>query len=339
MGLPLRVLLLEDSETDVALVQEELSRAELAPEILRACTREEYLHLLEDQKVDLVLAGLQSATFDGMSALRDMRESGRDLPVILLGEAFDEDVAVEGLKMGASDYVVKSRLWRLPRAISRALEDRTPLASGTRGKSRIEKIFLQQAERTLRHQKTLLELSALENVQFAPTLELIIKADAATLDVERVSFWMFEEDSLRCDVLYRRSREIWEFGHVISAGEYPRYFESLRSKAVIAAHDAWNDPQTAEFGRDYLEQLGITSMLDVPVWQGGRLAGVVCHEHVGSPREWTSDEQAFAASIGHLISLALAENERQIAESARKESEERFRVTFEKAAVGIGNLN
>ncbi len=338
MGVPLRVLLLEDREEDTTSVREELSRADFALQLAPARSREEYQQLLNEQEFDIVLASTDTASSVGFSALEDLRGTKADIPLILLSAELDEEVAVDAVKHGAADYVVKSRLGRLGRCVTRALQERRLGKNGT-GKPHAEEPTRGQTEHTLNYQKTLLELTALDNEHFAPTLEQIIKADATALRVERVSFWVFQGDSLQCEVLYRSSRNLWEFGHVLRKPDFPRYFEALRCQPVIAAHDACSDPRTADFAEEYLIPTGITSMLDVPVWQGGRLAGVVCHEHVGPPRHWAADEQAFAASIGHMVALALAENERQIAERARKDSEERFRVTFDKAAVGIGHVN
>src|SRR5499426_2165334 len=64
----------------------------------------------------------------------------------------------------------------------------------------------------------------------------------------------------------------------------------------------------------YLKVHGITSMMDVPIWHKGRLYGVLCHEHVGPARRWTSDEETFAGNLADLASLALEEGERRKAE-------------------------
>ena len=61
----------------------------------------------------------------------------------------------------------------------------------------------------------------------------------------------------------------------------------MKKNPVIVATDAQSDPRTCEFTENYLGPFQITSMLDVPVWLDGKLAGVVCHEHIGPLREWT----------------------------------------------------
>ena len=97
---------------------------------------------------------------------------------------------------------------------------------------------------------------------------------------------------------------------MLNAMSYPRYFAALRRETYIVAHDATIDPRTSEFTESYLRPLGITAMLDVPVFIKGRLAGVLCLEHVGGPRLWDDNELAFAAAVGNMIAVTFeaAEN-------------------------------
>jgi GAF domain-containing protein len=88
------------------------------------------------------------------------------------------------------------------------------------------------------------------------------------------------------------------------AEQFPPYFAALLDERTIAAHDANSDPRTACFSEPYLRPLGIASMLDVPIWVGGEMVGVVCCEHVGEPRTWTADEENFAYLLASFVSLA-----------------------------------
>jgi PAS domain S-box-containing protein len=130
---------------------------------------------------------------------------------------------------------------------------------------------------------------------------------ARTLDVARVSVWFFTENlgAIRCVDLYDLKSGRHSSGTELQSSTYPKYFASLTEGRSIAAHHAQLDPRTAEFARDYLRPLGITSMLDAPLRQAGRLVGVICHEHIGEARDWTPDEEAFAASMADMLSLSL----------------------------------
>ncbi len=78
-----------------------------------------------------------------------------------------------------------------------------------------------------------------------------------------------------------------------------------------SADDAGSDERTKEFLPDYLIPLDITSMMDVPIRLRGAVVGVLCHEHVGAPRQWTIEDQEFAASVADTVSLALEASERE----------------------------
>nr|MDJ0637057.1 PAS domain S-box protein [Xenococcaceae cyanobacterium MO_188.B29] len=119
-------------------------------------------------------------------------------------------------------------------------------------------------------------------------------------------------------------------------------FQTLESEEIVAAEDAQNDHRTQEFRETWLIPHNITSMMDVPIRSGGKTVGVICHEHVGSPRYWTIEEQNFASSLAHMISLAIEASERQAAlrerastEAKLRESEERFHGAFDNAAIGM----
>jgi len=181
----------------------------------------------------------------------------------------------------------------------------------------------------LLEQSLLLELAAEENLDFEGSLRQILKSDAELLDVGRVSYWSLESQppSLLCRALYLRSQDSFEGGPrlLLLENDCPRYFQALREELHIAADEAQSDERTNEM-RSYLIPTGISSLLDVPVWVRGRLGGVICHEHVGPSRHWTAEEQAFARSIGHVLSMALEVAERRKAEESLRQSEERFRM-------------
>jgi light-regulated signal transduction histidine kinase (bacteriophytochrome) len=86
----------------------------------------------------------------------------------------------------------------------------------------------------------------------------------------------------------------------------------LLKERIIAADDAHTNEYTYEFSDVYLKPLGISSMLDAPIWLGGNAIGVLCCEHVGEKRKWGIDEENFAASVADFasISFELAEHKK-----------------------------
>jgi signal transduction histidine kinase len=128
MSDPLHILLLEDDASDAALIARELRQA-FPCTIDRADSREDFAACLKARTPDLVLSDHRLASFSGMHALELMRQSSPDVPFIFVTGALDEETAVECLKAGAWDYVLKDRLVRLGPAVSAAMElRRTRLA-------------------------------------------------------------------------------------------------------------------------------------------------------------------------------------------------------------------
>lgn len=162
--------------------------------------------------------------------------------------------------------------------------------------------------------RAVLELAALDKSDFAGVLRRVLSTDARELDLERVNCWTLEDQRIRCVAGYLRATDSFDAGAVIEAASCPSYFRALADDPVILADDARTDPRTREFSEGYLVPLGITSMMDVPIWVRGRLWGVVCHEHVGPARRWTDPERDFAISIGHIVSMAVEAGERADAE-------------------------
>lgn len=121
MSEPLRVLLVEDNPDDAELLVRALSKAGFTPDWCRVDTEEDYLDRLQPD-LDIVLSDYQIPNFGGMRALRLLKESGKEIPFIIISGTIGEDVAVDAMKEGATDYLLKDRLTRLGPAISQALE-------------------------------------------------------------------------------------------------------------------------------------------------------------------------------------------------------------------------
>jgi signal transduction histidine kinase len=178
-----------------------------------------------------------------------------------------------------------------------------------------------ETQRLESHYQAILELAALDKSNFGSVLRKILAVDARELDLERVNCWTLDDRSIRCVAGYLRATDTFEAGTVIEATSCLSYFRALADDPVILADHARTDPRTCEFTDGYLVPLGITSMMDVPVWVRGRLWGVVCHEHVGPARRWTDAERDFAISIGHIVSMAVEARERADAERIARFSE------------------
>jgi PAS domain S-box-containing protein len=121
MNSSIRILYLEDNPVDVELSRALLEKDGLKYEMTVVDTREDYVAALEAGGYDLILADYQLPSFDGMAALEIARANYSWLPFIFVSGAMGEEIATESLKRGATDYVLKERLARLPGSMRRAL--------------------------------------------------------------------------------------------------------------------------------------------------------------------------------------------------------------------------
>jgi diguanylate cyclase (GGDEF)-like protein len=123
MSKPIRVLIVEDSENDARLLIRELRRGGFASEFERVDTAEAMAAALANGSWDLVVSDYSMPRFSGIAALELLKQSGLDLPFIIVSGAIGEDVAVAAMKAGAHDYIMKANLQRLVPAIERELRE------------------------------------------------------------------------------------------------------------------------------------------------------------------------------------------------------------------------
>ena len=120
---PLRILCLEDNRLDAELIALRLQNDGVEHTIDRVDTRESYESAIATGSYDLILADYALPAFDGLTALRLVRALHPDLPFIFVSGASGEDIAIEAVKSGATDYVLKQRLTRLTPVVRRAIRE------------------------------------------------------------------------------------------------------------------------------------------------------------------------------------------------------------------------
>jgi diguanylate cyclase (GGDEF)-like protein len=118
-----RVLHLEDNREDQELIEYLLSRAGIVCDITTVESQAEFLDALKSQSWDLILSDYSLPAFDGSRALAVAKQLSPDAPFIFVTGTLGEDIAVETLKNGATDYVLKQKLTRLSTAVRRALKE------------------------------------------------------------------------------------------------------------------------------------------------------------------------------------------------------------------------
>ncbi|PIF30627.1 PAS domain S-box-containing protein [Flavobacterium sp. 9] len=145
-------------------------------------------------------------------------------------------------------------------------------------------------------------------------IDYIVKEAATVSKTNRVSFWKYYKDLITCKNLFSVDNQNLSDKNILDKESYPIYFETLKNKAIINAPDVFNKLETSEFQKLYFTKNHIKSMLDVPVFLSGQLAGVVCFESTEEQREWDNEDINYARTISDVISLAISSQMRLEAE-------------------------
>src|SRR6476661_4103868 len=149
MDCPLRILHLEDNVSDSALTSEMLEAGGFSCRVTRVDTESGFAALLEEASFDLILADYTLPSFDGLSALQLATARRPEVPFIFVSGTLDEEVAIESLKVGATDYIFKTKMSRIVPSVRRALreaQDRARRVEAERALRRSES-YLIEAQR------------------------------------------------------------------------------------------------------------------------------------------------------------------------------------------------
>lgn len=166
--------------------------------------------------------------------------------------------------------------------------------------------------------------SSADDVPFA-----LLRTSANALGVARASFWRMLGGgrAIRCEYLCDARGLDDRPGSLIYVDEAPNYFAALGASLTLAAEDAMRDKRTRDLVDGYLRPLHIGALLDVAVRQGGEVIGVICHEHVGGARTWSSEERLFVTAIATLLGRHFEQRRLNALEADRQQALRRDRLT------------
>jgi len=118
----LKILLLEDNADDAELVERELVKEKISFVMRRAETKEQFLQELENYNPDIILADYRLPSFSGLQALDMVLDRYAHIPFIIVSGTLGEEIAIDTMKSGATDYVLKDKLGRLSFSVKRAIK-------------------------------------------------------------------------------------------------------------------------------------------------------------------------------------------------------------------------
>lgn len=201
---------------------------------------------------------------------------------------------------------------------------------------RAEDTIRRSEQRARRQNYILLDLAREDSIasgDLANALKAITTKAAQAITSNRVSIWLCnpEMTEFRCVHLFAAGEHDTSPDIVVKAGRRDPLYKRMERIRTFAISDTRSDRRVADFRENYLHPFRITSLLGAPIRHGGQVRGVICHEHVGMPRQWTRDEHAFASSLADFVSLAITSSGRQQAQEQLH-----FMANFDKL-TGLAN--
>ncbi|MGH6692388.1 MAG: GAF domain-containing protein, partial [Gammaproteobacteria bacterium] len=317
----LRILVVEDSPADAELAMRELQRTGLALEFRRVDTEEGYRRALDDFRPQLILSDFSMPGFGGLAALDLAREKMPDVPFVFVSGTIGEDRAVEAMRRGATDYVLKDRMNRLVPVVQRALKE-----AGERAARR-------RVEQWRDRQNRILELIA-TGAPLADALGELMVAVEAQAPGMLCSILVPDDDEARLRTgaapslpeTYNRAVDGVAIGPAVGSCGTAAY----RKEQVIVT-DIATDPLWADY-RGLAAEHGLRACWSTPILsRPGNLLGTFA-SYFQQPRGPTAGELELVASAAHIARIAV-ERRRDEAEILR--AKERLDLALEASGVAL----
>jgi len=302
MGEVLKVLVLEDVVSDAELAIGELRRNGVACESLRVETEREFRDALAEFKPDVVLSDYTLPGFNGLHALDILRAEQPEVPFIIVSGTLDEDKAIQALKGGASDYVLKGNPARLPQAVERAMRE-----SRDRRQQRV------QEQKIARLSRIHAVLSGINAAVIRIRDRQALFQEACKIAVEAGHFkmaWVGIPDSGGSKlkpVAWSGENQgyLEEVGKTIGTVSDDEGIggQALRQKSVIVANDIATDHRVT-----YKEQAlahGYRSLIALPLLVEGKAVAVFLI-YAADPHVFDQEELVLLGELADDVSFALA---------------------------------
>lgn len=146
----------------------------------------------------------------------------------------------------------------------------------------------------------------------------ILESSSRAMNTARLNAWVFDDKKTEIQCIgnfdARENKLVPQTS--LPRIAMPKYFHLFETEKIIMTSDAFNEPKTAELLEFYLKPHDIQSLMDIPVRIEGEMIGVICFEHVGSPREWTLQEQKYGLVAAQMLSLTIETHTKILAKQA-----------------------
>ena len=330
---PLRVLLVEDSENDALLLLRELRRAGYEVDHERVQTPGGMQKALETSWA-VIISDYRMPRFSAMEALKMAKASGSDAPFIVVSGRIGEDVAVEAMRSGAYDYVMKGNLARLPQTVERGLEK----AEERRQRRKIEQ-ELERRDAILEAVRFAADQFLGEAAGWEESVKAVLRRLGEATEASRV--YVCENFTGEDGELWATLRYEWVAGGIISQIDYPglegvpykaagfgRWIHTLGRGDLVHGHVR----DLPESEQPELRFEDILSIVLVPIFVEGRWWGYIGFDECVEERDWSAAEVGALGAAAGTLGAAIR---RRRTEEQLRGSEERYRAVIEQATDGI----
>ena len=267
-------------------------------------------------------------------------------PVLaLLRDVLAEDVQLEDVEVAADLPGLGRRTLSLNACCFHAEWKREPLLLLAIDDVTVRRADAARAARVRQLDRTLVALArsaAQSGDDLSAFLQTVSATTAVALSVAFVTVWRYQPDRAvaTCVARYEQATGQYATGTELPLTFCPAHVQAIADARAVAITDVPTDPRTASWTDRFFGQLGVVAVLDAPIRLDGEVVGLLCFDHVGSARrEWTLDEQSFAAAIADLVALALEAAERAKAEAALRDREARYALATSAGRVAVWDWN
>lgn len=262
------LLHLEDNPDDAALIRFHLKSKKFPCAITWVKNREEFVRTLQVGGFDLILSDYRMPEFNGDDALRFVREHHDGLPFIMLTGELGEDRAIETIKRGATDYVLKGNLARLVPSIERALREAVVEADRRRAEKELRELK-DELDRELRDMQRLHELSAhlLHDKDPIQTLHRALEASMELLGADKGTVQLWDESTRTLSLRGHRGfgdNLIRQYS-TVQVGRDCTCGLAIERQARVITEDVLTDDEVAGM-REFYRQEGLRACVSTPLF-------------------------------------------------------------------------
>ena len=300
MSTSLRVLVVEDSENDALLLKRQLKRGGYDLNFVRVDTLAELETALDSQTWDIVISDYNLPHFNGLTALELLKEKELDLPFIIVSGAIGEEVAVQAMKAGAHDYVLKDNLARLVPAIERELREAEVRRERRRAEAEIQR---RNRELTLLNR---IIAASVTNSEPEEVLELACRELGRAFDLTQMVAALLNPDKTTATVVaqYLTEGQPLPIGETLEVADAPHFQYLLNHKAPLIMDNTQTHSHLAT-GTERLRRQGLASVMFLPLIFQDQVVGSLS---LGDrkPRAFSNEEISLAWNVADQIASVLA---------------------------------